>query len=759
VTRADGLMSVRAGRSDGAEDTAGSVCGRLPNRDGNGAGVKSFFQQRLQSCPPSGIFEGVYHGRSVAEADENSIARRGDAAREMWGGVSRCGGLSVRQTGYEPVAGRGPVSHRKSIFGSVLRVSRQAMAVGLSWLCSFSLLPAQQASIDPVRPSGPLLWRSYLPVEVPPVRMTNSARLRDLIRAGKLYLTAQDAIALALENNIDVEVARYNPLIAAWQLERAQAGGALPGVPSGASQAGSVASGQGVAGSQAAAGVAGGATGASSSSSGNATIAQIGPVTQTLDPTFQDNSTFSHKSTPQPLTVQSDVYNLIDNTRVYSASLQQGTLYGGSATLNYSNHYLNENAPSDVLNPSVAPSLSLSLQQNFLNGFGVAVNARNITVAKIGLQSTDLNFRTQLIGIVANVLNAYYALAADYENVKAQQTSLAVAQHFYEDNRKQVDVGTLAPLDITTAESQVASSQRDLVVAQTSLQQDELTLKNLLSRTGIADPLLANAQIIPVDKISIPPSDDLPPVATLVKQALVTRSDLAADRLGITSAQASALGTGSGILPVLVGFASLSDAGLAGTPRTVFEQTATGPIGFTALPYFAGGIGTALGQIFRRDFPTEVAGVFFRAPVFNRAAQADYGIDQLQLRQTELSTEKDFKQAQVDVMNSVVALRQARARYDAAAHGRILAQQLLDAEQKKFGLGASTPYIVVQEERDLAAAQSTEIAALVSYSNARVSLDRTLGTTLDVNHVNIGEVRDGKISQVSAPPNIQAPAR
>jgi outer membrane protein TolC len=628
------------------------------------------------------------------------------------------------------------------------RVPRRVLAVGLSWLCSFSLLPAQQASIEPVRPSAPMVWRPYLSTEVPPVRLANSSRLRELVRAGKLYLTVQDAIALAMENNIDVEVARYNPLIAAWQLERAQAGGALPGVPSSASQAGSVASGQGVSGSQAAAGVTAGPSTASTGTTGNATIAQIGPVTQTLDPTIQETSTFSHKSTPQANTVQSEIADLIDNTRVYSGSLQEGFLSGGSATISYSNHYLNENALSDVLNPTEAPSLSISVQHNFLNGFGVAVNARTITVARIGLKTSDLAFRTQVIGVVASVLNAYYALAADLENVKANRAALEVAQKFYEDNRRQVEVGTLAPLDLTTAESQVASSQRDLVVAETGLQQDQLTLKNLLSRNGIADPVLASMEIVPVDRISMPASDDLPPVGTLVRQALANRSDLAADRNGVTSAETSALGTKNGILPVLVGFASWSNAGLAGTPRVANVDGVTG----IADPYFAGGLGNALGQVFRNNFPTQVGGVYFRAPIGNRQAQADYGVDQLQLRQTELSTEKDFKQAEVDVMNSVVALRQARARYDAAVHNRILAEQLLDAEQKKFALGASTPYAVVQQQRDLASARSVEISSLVSYSNARVALDRTLGTTLDVNHVNIGEVRDGRIAQAPASP-------
>jgi outer membrane protein TolC len=631
---------------------------------------------------------------------------------------------------------------------------RKLLALGLSWLCSFSLVPAQDGSIAPVRPSAPVFWRPYLSTDVPPARMVNSPRLRDMVRAGKLYLTAQDAIALALENNIDVEVARYNPLIAAWNLERAQAGGALPGVPSSASQAGAVASGQGVVGSQAAAGVTSGPSSASTTTSTNASIAQIGPVTQTLDPTFQDTSTFSHKTIPQPDTIQSGVLALIDNTRVYTSSLQEGFLSGGSVTVSYSEHYLKENAPSDVLNPSEAPSLSVSAQQYLLNGFGVAVNARTITVAKIGLKTSDLGFRTQVIGIVASVLNAYYALSADYENVRASQTAVDVAEKFYQDNRKQVDVGTLAPLDLTTAESQAAASQRDLVVAQTGLEEDQITLKNMLSRNGLADPVLASAQIVPTDRIAMPPSDDLPPVSDLVKQALANRSDLAADRLGIASAEASALGTKNGVLPLLVGFATVSNAGLAGVPRTVNLD------GFVEKPdpYFVGGLSNALGQLLRNNFPSQVGGVYFRAPIENRQAQADYGIDQLQLRQTQLLTEKDLNQAQVDVMNSVVALRQARARYDAAVHNRILAQQLLDAEQKKYALGASTPYAVVQEERDLATSQSTEISALVSYSNARVALDRTLGTTLDVNHVDIGQVRDGRISQAPSVPPAPSPA-
>ena len=625
---------------------------------------------------------------------------------------------------------------------------RKCIALGLSIFWPVSFASAQQAAIEPVRPSAPVLWRPYLAPEVPPVRVSNSARVRDLVRAGKLYLTAQDAIALALENNIDLEVARYDPIAWEWKVERAEAGGALPGVPSGASQAISVASGQGVLGSQAAAGVGGGGGNLGGRGTTNATISQIGPVTQNLDPTIQEATTFSHRTVPQPNSVQSLTTALIENQRIYNGSLQQGFLSGGSISGTYTDHHLNENSPTDVLNPSSAANLSLFFQHNLLRGFGVAVNARTITIAKINLQTSDLNFKTQIIGTVVNVLDTYYALVADYEDVKAKNSAVEVAQKFWEDTKKQVLIGTLTEIDATRAESQVAASRQSLVISQANLQQHELQLKNLISRTGTEDPVVASAQIVPLDRIVIPAADDLPPLKDLVQTALANRSDLAAEKAGVKTAEVSALGSKNGVLPTLVAFGDTSQAGLAGTPRTVVA----GKFVETADPYFVGGAGTALGQVFRRNFPSEGAGAFFGAPIGNRQALADQGIDQLQLRQSQLTAQKDLKQAEVDILNSVVALRQARARYDAAVQNGILQQQLFDAEQKKFALGASTPYNVVQQQRDWVAAHASEISALVAYSNARIALDRTLGTTLETNHISIAEAREGRASRRSPLP-------
>jgi len=641
----------------------------------------------------------------------------------------------------------------RSRYGTATVREPVALRAGLCALCSLALLCAEEPTIEPVRPSAPVVARPYLAPDVPPIRLANSGRIDNLIRAGMLYLTVQDAIALALENNIDLEVARYNPILAEWQLERSQAGGALPGVPNGAAQAGSVANGQGVAGSQAAAGVSTGSSGGAAASTTNATIAQIGPVSQTLDPIIQESTVLSHQTAPQANETQTILPVLISNIRNSSFTYQQGFLIGGNVTVSYRDSYLNQDAPTDVLNPSSAPSLTITFQQNLLRGFGIGVNARTIRVSQLNVRASELNFKTQVSTIVNQVLNLYYALSASVEDIKAKSNAVEVAQKFYENSQIQERAGTLARLDVTTAEAQLASAQYDLVNSQTNLQQQELQLKNLLSRTGVTGPLAA-VQIVPLDRIAVPETDDLPPLKDLLQTAMANRSDLAAERLGLTSSEISAKGTRNGILPVAVAIASESTAGLSGKPQTAVSSSGVE----TSDPYFDGGIGKSVAQVLRRDFPTNRVTGVFQTPLRNDQAQADFAIDQLQLRQSQIQLSKDLNQVAVDISNYVVALRQARGRYRAALQTRILQQQLLDAEQKKLAGGASTPFNVVQQERDLATAQSVEIAALVDFSNARLALDQTLGTTLEVNHVALEDARAGKIQRVSSAPATRAPA-
>ncbi len=642
--------------------------------------------------------------------------------------------------------------------------------------CTVMTVWAQQQSIAPQKPTGFIFVRPYKATSVPPVRLGNSMRLRDLIRAGKIYLTVQDAAALALENNIDLEIDRYNPLVGVWNIERAEAGGALPGVPSGTTQANQVASGQGVAGSQQAAGVTAGGNSSSNNNAVGASITQIGSVAPVFDPVFQSSQFFSHISTPTSNTIQTGTDNWIQSKHNYTDSISQGFSTGGTVSLTYNDSYLHENVPSDTPNPTSGTTLQIQVQQPLLSGFGRALNTRAITVQKANLRIDEFTFQTEVMGAVANVLNLYYGLVADYEDVRAKQSAFEVAQRFYQDNKKQVQIGTMAPIDVTTAEAQVASTQQDLTVSQTTLAQGEVQLKNVLSRDGLADPLIREADILPLDRIVVPEQDNLPPMKQLVATALANRPDLQGEQLNLQNLVTNNLNTENGVLPFLVGQATASSQGLSGTQKIISAEGATVvtpggpntiPPGFLPCPpslggptqvcqeadkYFVGGIGTALGQMIRRNFPSQNALAYFSAYARNRQAQADYAIDQLSLRQTQLENRKDINQVAVDVSNQSIGLQQARVRYQAAVRSRILNQQLLDAEQKKFALGASTTFLVVQQQRDLATAQSAEVAALVAYSNAQVSLDQTLGTTLQASHISLDEARTGQVARRSVLP-------
>jgi len=593
---------------------------------------------------------------------------------------------------------------------------------------------AQAPEISVERPRQSIFIRPWMGAKAPPVRLTNTDRIYQLIRAGKLYLTVQDAIALAIENNLDLEVDRYGPLLAQWAVERAEAGGALPGVPSGSSQVNVVASGQGVAGSQAAAGLSGGG-GGSTSRGGGAAISQVGPVTPNLDPVLQDVALYSHKSAPQENTVQSQTSDLIQIRHIYSATLQQGLITGGVVQVSENENYLRENAPTDVLNPSVAPVAQVYIQHSLAQGFGIGVNSRFIRVAKNNVRASEFTFRSQLLNLAANVLNLYWDLVSDNDDLRAKQRALDVAQKFYEDTKTEIGLGVLPRVDIYAAQAEAATRQRELAMSQTAIGQQEVLLKNALSRNGIQDPLLDSVEVVPVDHIDVPSTDDLPPLRQLVETAMQKRPDLAVASINRESGDISALGTKNGLLPNVQAFATAYNSGLAGTAVPSAGQ---------AYPAFIGGYGTALGQVFRRDYPNERAGGYIVGVFHNRVAQGDYGIEQLQLQQSELTGRRDINQLAVDVSNYAVALRQARSRYLAAVDTRKLQEELLEKERQAFSLGTATLNDLIVVQRALAAAETAEVATLATYAHARVSLDQVLGETLEKNHVSVTDALNAR---------------
>jgi outer membrane protein TolC len=571
--------------------------------------------------------------------------------------------------------------------------------------------------------------------------MTNSPRLDALIRAGNLYLTSKDVIALAIENNIDVEVQRYGPLLAQEVYRRALSGGALRSVGLPVAAGPQSVSLQGVSVSTTGVGIGGGA----GISSGGGIVTQLGPQIPSFDPTLFTFVNFQHATTPQSNTVLTGTTALVQNTRNLQTQFSQAWPFGLAAQLSYSSNYVSVNSQFFNLNPFTSGSLDLQVTQNLLQGFGTAVNTRNIRVQKNNIKVTDLQFKQQVITTVSAVLNLYWDFVAFDEDVRARRQAVGTARQLQENNRKQVELGSLAEIEITRAEAQLYAAQQDLVIAQTNLLQQETILKNALSRNGVANAGLASVRIVPLEKIMPPPAAEIRPVQDLIGDAVSNRVEIEQARTNLESNEMNLVGIKNSLKPTLQAFAQLTNNGLTG------DLTALGAAQ-PGVGYLGGGYGNLLAQLFRRNYPTYSAGLSLNIPIRNRAAQADYAISLLELRQNELNLQKSLSQVRVDVQNAVIGLDQARARYEAAVKSRELQEQTLSADQRRYDLGASTPFQVIQSQRDLATAQSAVVQAMANFTHARIAMEEALGTTLEVNGISIDEALRGQLSTASALP-------
>ncbi len=610
-------------------------------------------------------------------------------------------------------------------------------------VCAAGLTSAQSGiEIEPA--TGGLGWltRPYQARTVPPIRLNNTPRLQVLVRAGNLYLTAQDAVTLAVEDNPDIELQRYGPLLAQEVLKRAQSGGALRSVGLGLSQGPQSVSLQGVS-TNSGGGV--GLSAGSGVSSGGGIVTQLGPQIPSLDPTFFVFANFAHSTTPQSNTFLTGATSLVADTRAFQAQYSQNWAFGLNAALTYSSQYTHLNSNFFSLNPYTSGFLDLQVTQNLLQGFGSAVNGRNIRVQKNNLKVTDLQFKQQVILTVSAILNLYWDLVAFDEDVRARQQEITTARQLLEDNKKQVEIGALAEIEVTRAEAQLYAAQQDLVIAQTNRIQQETVLKNALTRDGITAGGLAGVHIVPLDKIAIPTTDETRAPDDLIGEALANRVEIEQAKINIDSNKLNLVGIKNSLKPTLQAFAEMTNNGLTGDLTPLGAQQ-------PAMYYFSGGYGNMLGQIFRRNFPNYSAGFSLNVPIRNRAAQSDYVTSMLELRQNELNLKKNVNQVRVDVENAVVGLQQARARYDAAQKSRELQQQTLDSDQKRYTLGATTAFQVIQDQRDFATAQSSEVQAMANLTHARITLDQALGRTLDVNNVSVSEALQGHVSRVSTIP-------
>jgi outer membrane protein TolC len=590
------------------------------------------------------------------------------------------------------------------------------------------------------------LTTDYRPVTVPPVNEANSGRLEALLRGGNLYLSIADTIALVLENNLDIAIQRYGPALADAAVLQAEAGsfarGVSTSVTAGPSSASVSSSGTTPGTNQNAVAQ---ASAGSSTAVGASVLNQSGPSIPSLDPMLTGSLNWAHATVPQSNTIVSGTSASITRQDQYNFGIQKGFVTGTIVNVGLNNSTSTTNSPRSIFNPATTSSLGVGLTQHLLQGFGTAVNTRQIHISKNNREVADLTVKLQVETTVSAVMKLYWDLVSFNENVRVAQEAITAATRLWEDNKRQVEVGTLAPIEVTRAEAQIAAGQQQLTIAQTNVLQQETIIKTALSRTGIMSPSIADAHIIPTDPISIPDVEPIAPIQDLTAMAISSRPELAQSRIQLNNQELTMKGSRNGLLPTLDLVANVSNNALAGQQNPLLAP------GASANPYFIGGYSTVLQQLFARNFPNYSVGLNLNIPIWNRAAQGQAANDEVTYRQQQLALLRLENQVRVDVQNSLIGLMQARAQYQAALKASVLQAQTLDAEQKKLALGASTIYNVIQDQQALTLAQSNEVSAKAAYAKAKVEMDRSTGQILTNNNISMDEAYKGVVARPPSP--------
>ena len=557
----------------------------------------------------------------------------------------------------------------------------------------------------------PNLIAPYKPISIEQPGLTNSPRLEQLIHDNKLEIKLQDAVELALENSMDIAVQRYNPWFADTGILKAKSGG-FPGAVPGAAFGGS--------------------------SANNPLI--------NFDPTITTVLTFDDRTIPinNPLTSGtgtgvSTLSSLVTHTAQYNTQFNEGFATGTTLFTVWNNSRNSSSSRANLFNPSVQSSIFAGFQQQLLNGFGVAVNTRNIRIAKNNRKIADWAFTQQAITTVTNTINAYWELVFARENVKVQQQAVAVAEKLYNDNKKQLEIGTMAPLDVTRAESELATNRQNLIVAQTIHLQNQQVLKNAISKNPLA-PNFVNVELVPTDLPTKPEIIEAATFEEAVREAFAKRPELQEEALNLLNSDIDVKATRNALLPIATLNAQYGTVGLAGNQPIV---NAAGQV----TGVMQGGFTDAMSSAFHNNFPDYQVSLNVQIPIRNRSAQADNQRAILTRRQLEAQLQQLKNAALLDVRNTYVALEQDRSRVEAASKARELQQETFNAEQKKYQLGASTVYLVIQTQRDLIAAQGTELRALADLAEAKANYERAVGRTLDVNRVTIADGKTGDVER------------
>jgi outer membrane protein TolC len=614
----------------------------------------------------------------------------------------------------------------------------------------------------------PNVIRPYLPQHVPPPILSNTPRIDQLLQDGKILLSIDDAVSLALENNLDIGIARYNLNISDTDILRAKSGannflgtnfGVVQNTPGGGvgGLGGTVGSGTG--GTTAApGGIGAGTNGLVSSSLG------LGPLISSFDPILTGTLQEDHNNTltSNPF---SGAPTLAQNTGTYNFSYAQGFQWGTNMSVGFNNTRVTTNSAFSTFSPLINSGFQFKLTQHLMQGFGFLPNTRLIRLTKNNREISDVAFRLQIITTVDQIENMYWDLVFAYENVRVQQESLTFAQKTLSDTQKQVQIGSLAPIEVVRAQSTVATDQQNLIQAQNNLQLQQLLMKNALSRT-LVDPVLADAEVIPTSTIELPQQEPVIPTQDLVNDALSHRAELAESRIDLTNREINDKAIRNLMLPSLDLFAYYGGSGLGGAQnpanlcvnQNAQEQAQGFCSGFNptlnkTISLAAGSVGytSGLNELVNSTAPDKGIGLTLTIPIRNRNAGALQVRAELEYRQAQMREQQIENQIRIEVRNAQFTVQQNRASVAAAQAAVELGRQSLDAEQKKLNLGASTTTLVLQNQSLLATNESNLVSAMAAYEKSRIEMDRATGLLLD--HAGI-VMTDAERGQVTHRPNI-----
>ncbi len=594
----------------------------------------------------------------------------------------------------------------------------------------------------------------YRPKNYPEPRLSNAPRLDDLLRDGKISLSLADAVTLTLENNYDIAIARINLDIADTDLLRAQAGSFLLGVPTGlitntlGGSSSTITGGGGPGGTNFATSASTGASGLVLSTNGG------GPAPEIFDPVLTGTLQYERGTTPQTVTFLTGTNSLQNNTALYNFGYQQGFSPGTLLSVTFNNLRQTTNSIESSYNPLLQSNFRAQATQHLTQGFGTWINRRFIVQAKNDRRIADSAFRQQVIYTITQVESIYWALVSAYEDVQAKTRGLDQSTRLAADDRRQVEIGTLAPLDVVNADSQVASDKQALISSQSNLEYQELVMKQAIAR-NLNDPQLANAPVVPTDRVALNrlPEEDAK-LEDLVSQAYANNPQVEQATLSMENNKITIRAERNGLLPIVDAYGFYGASTLGGQQNPLlncggFGTTTTTPCPPGTVP--SSGYGGALENLVNNSAPDYGVGVNLTIPLRNRTAQAGQVRSQMEYRQAEMRLQQIYTQLRIQMVNSLYALNNDRASVAAAQAARDYATQSFAAENKKLKLGASTTANVLQQGRNVGVAENNLNSALAAYARDRSTLSQILSNTLDKFGVSLGDAASGTVTQ---PPHV-----